>query len=82
MLLLEKLKQDLETLDDAQLRKVEIFLGSIVSSDSSENGLLKQKRLQGEGRAKALQSWVDEFAASSGVSLSDEAFDRGSIYRE
>ena len=83
MLLLDKLKQDLNELDEQQLQKVDQFLSSIVLESQRYNESPEfRTQVSGEDCARSFQEWVDRFGATGGVSLPDKAFDRGSIYEE
>ena len=83
MLLLDKLKQDLNELDEQQLQKVDQFLSSIVlESQNSKESPEFRTQVSGENCVRSFQEWVDRFGAIGGPSLPDEAFDRGTIYEE
>ncbi|MFM2060348.1 MAG: hypothetical protein RLZZ507_18 [Cyanobacteriota bacterium] len=81
-MLREKLKQELDHLDEEQLEKIADFIAFIQfqSQKFSDNTPLWQK-LTPEARASEFQDWVSQLP-ETGVSLSDEAFSRDSIYEE
>jgi flagellar biosynthesis/type III secretory pathway M-ring protein FliF/YscJ len=78
----EKLKQEVDSLNEDQLKQVESFIDQLHHRFEES-----QKRLQylasttPEERAREFQEWLAQFPRT-GVTLPDEAFDRESIYSE
>ncbi|MBD2296299.1 hypothetical protein H6G06_23155 [Anabaena sphaerica FACHB-251] len=81
-MLREKIKQELDHLDEEQLEKIADFIAFIQfqSKKFSDTTPLWQK-LTPEARASEFRDWVSQLP-ETGVSLSDEAFSRDSIYEE
>lgn len=82
-MLREKLKQELDKLNEDQLKKVANFI-SLMESQSSKVASsfvpLWQKATPTE-RAKEFRNWISQLPTTS-VSLPDEAFSRECIYEE
>jgi hypothetical protein len=79
-MLLEKIKQDLERLNEDQLKQVEGFIALIALQSHSADSLVPLwKRTTPAERAKDLEEWASQFPKTGG-SLPDEAYDRENIY--
>lgn len=81
-MLQEKIKREIDSLDEEQLKQVESFIASIkLQSDQSQASLQPWHSVTPEEWAKSFQEWTSQLPRT-GVSLPDEAFDRESIYDE
>ncbi|HTL89129.1 MAG TPA: hypothetical protein VL134_06995 [Leptolyngbya sp.] len=81
-MLQEKIKQEIDTLSEAQLKQVESFIASIkIQSDRPQTSLRAWNTVTPEEWARDFREWTSQLP-KNGVSLPDEAFDRGSIYGE
>ncbi len=78
-MLKEKLKKQIDNLNDEQLQKVAEFIASNEFQSEVESSSLQKSTA--EKRAQAFREWVSQLP-SNGVSLSDEALSRDSIYEE
>jgi hypothetical protein len=82
-MLREKLKQELDKLNEDQLKKIANFI-SLIESQSSQvtSSFIPfwQKATPTE-RAKEFRDWISQLPTTS-VSLPDEAFSRECIYEE
>lgn len=80
IMLREKIKQEIDKLNDEQLKQIESFIASIeVQSNPSDSPISVWKRTTPVERAKDLEKWASQFPKTSG-SLPNEAYDRESIY--
>ena len=82
-MLREKLKQELDRLDEEQLQKIAIFISFIESKSvpSTSSFFPLWQRATPTERAREFRDWVSQLPLTS-VSLSDEAFSRDRIYEE
>ena len=81
-MLREKIKQELDKLNEEQLEKIADFIAFIEfqTKQVSYAGLFWQEATP-EARTKEFREWVSQLP-QTGLSLPDEAFDRDSIYEE
>ncbi|AFZ27830.1 hypothetical protein Cylst_5846 [Cylindrospermum stagnale PCC 7417] len=81
-MLREKLKQELDKLNEEQLEKIADFIAFIEfqAKQVSSSTPFWQKATP-EERAKEFRNWVFQLP-ESGLTLPDEAFSRDSIYEE
>ncbi len=79
-MLRERLKQEIDTLDESQLSSIAEFVASIKAQAQHlvQRAPFWQRATPAE-RAQDFKEWVAELP-KTGLSLSDEAFDRDSIY--
>jgi hypothetical protein len=80
-MLREKLKQELDRLNEDQLKKIADFI-SLIESEYNQATLSFVPFWQtatAEERAKEFRDWISQLPTTS-VSLSDEAFSREQIY--
>lgn len=79
-MLKEKVKQEIDKLNDDQLKQVESFISAIqAQAESSEKTPRFWQTATREERIKDILEWTAQLP-KTGVSLPDEAFDRESIY--
>ena len=81
-MLREKIKQELDKLNEEQLEKIADFIAFIEfqAKQVSDTAPCWQKATP-EARAKEFRQWVSQLP-ETGLSLSDQAFSRDSIYEE
>lgn len=77
-MLKEKVKEEIDKLNDNQLKQVESFIASIQLEAENSAVPLWQRTTPAE-RAKNLEAWASQFPPTGG-SLPDEAYDRENIY--
>ncbi|MBD1843162.1 hypothetical protein H6F89_07045 [Cyanobacteria bacterium FACHB-63] len=77
-MLKEEVKQEIDKLNDDQLKQVESFIASIKLQAEKSSAPLWQRTTPAE-RAKDLEEWASQFPLTGG-SLPDEAYDRENIY--
>ncbi|MBD1896868.1 hypothetical protein [Coleofasciculus sp. FACHB-129] len=81
-MLREKLKQDLDKLNEEQLKKLADFIAFLeFQSRRVESSVPFWQRETPVERARELREWVSQLPKNS-PSLPDEAFSRDSIYEE
>lgn len=81
-MLREKLKQDLDKLNEEQLKKIADFIAFVeFQSRQVESSVPFWQRATAAERARELNEWVSQLPKNS-PSLPDEAFSRDSIYEE
>lgn len=82
-MLREKLKQELDRLDEEQLQKIADFISFIESKSvrSTSSFVPLWQRATPTERAREFRDWISQLPVTS-VSLSDEAFSRDRIYEE
>lgn len=79
-MLREKLKQELDKLNEEQLKKIADFIAFIeFQAKQVESSTLFWQRITPMERAKEFREWVSQLPKTN-VSLSDQAFSRESIY--
>jgi len=79
-MLREKLKQELDKLNEEQLKKIADFIAFIeFQAKQVESSTLFWQRITPMERAKEFREWVSQLPKTN-LSLSDEAFSRESIY--
>lgn len=79
-MLKEKVKQEIDKLNEDQLKQVESFIEAIqVQSEQSQTPKRFWKTATKEEWLQSFHEWTRQFP-KTGVSLPDEAFDRESIY--
>ncbi|MGG6268030.1 hypothetical protein ACQ4M3_15435 [Leptolyngbya sp. AN03gr2] len=79
-MLKEKVKQQIDKLNEEQLKQVESFIASIeLESEKTQASLQSWDAVTPEEWVKSFQQWTAQLP-KTGVSLPDEAFDRESIY--
>lgn len=79
-MLKEKLKQEIDKLNEQQLKKIADFIASSEFQSEVESSTKKQDSTPAQ-RAAEFREWVSQLP-SNNVSLSDEALSRDSIYEE
>lgn len=79
-MLKEKLKKQIDNLNEQQLKKIAEFIASTEFQSEVESSTKKQDSTPAQ-RATEFLEWVSQLP-SNGVSLSDEALSRDSIYEE
>lgn len=79
-MLKEKVKQEIDKLNEDQLRRVEIFIASI-QLEAEKSSVPLWKRTTPAERARDLEEWASQFPKTGG-GLPDKACDRENIYRE
>lgn len=79
-MLKDTIKKEIDRLDDDQLRKIADFMASLKAQNTkkTENQPFWQKATPKE-RSQDFRQWVAQLPHSN-ISLSDEAFNRESIY--
>ncbi|MGB7415019.1 MAG: hypothetical protein WA902_12500 [Thermosynechococcaceae cyanobacterium] len=77
-MLRENLKQELDQLTDNQLKEIAALISSIKTQQSTQARPFWQRGTPDE-RVQDLLAWVAQLP-KIGITLSDEAFDRGNIY--
>ena len=81
-MLREKLKQELDKLNEEQLKKIADFIAFIeFQAKQIESSTLFWQSTTPVERAKEFREWVSQLPKTN-LSLSDEAFSRESIYEE
>ncbi len=81
-MLREKLKEELDKLNEQQLHKIADYIAFIdFQSKQVEASVPFWQKATPAERAKEFQQWVSQLSRN-GVSLPDEAFSRDSIYEE
>ena len=81
-MLREKLKQDLDKLNEEQLKKIADFIAFVeFQSRQVESSVPFWQRATPAERVRELREWVSQLPKNS-PSLPDEAFSRDSIYEE
>ncbi|NEZ54994.1 hypothetical protein D0962_37920 [Leptolyngbyaceae cyanobacterium CCMR0082] len=79
-MLRENLKQEIDKLNDSQLRKIADFINSVkAQAQQLAQSMPFWQRATPVERADNFRRWVAQLPKTS-VTLSDEAFDRGNIY--
>jgi hypothetical protein len=79
-MLREKLKQELDKLNEEQLKKIADFIAFIeFQAKQVESSTLFWQRITPMERAKEFREWVSQLPKTN-LSLSDQAFSRESIY--
>jgi hypothetical protein len=79
-MLRETLKQEIDQLNDGQLRKMADFMASIkVQAQQLAKTVPFWQRATPTERAEDFRQWVHQLPTTN-TTLADEAFDRGSIY--
>ncbi|GAP97536.1 hypothetical protein [Leptolyngbya sp. NIES-2104] len=79
-MLRDKVKQEIDRLNEDQLKQVEGFIASIKHQAEKPQALLQSwNAVTPEEWVKSFQEWTAHLP-KTGVSLPDEAFDRESIY--
>lgn len=79
-MLKEKVKQEIDKLNDEQLKQVESFIASIQAQfEQSQTPKRFWETATKEEWLKSFHEWVEQFPKTE-VILPDEAFDRESIY--
>ncbi len=82
IMLREKLKQELDKLNEDQLKKIADFIAFIEFQASlAESSAPFWQRATAAERARDFREWVSQLPKTS-PSLPDEAFSRDSIYEE
>ena len=80
MMLRETLKQEIDKLSETQLRKIADFVTSIKAQAQQLNKIMPfWQRATPTERAQDFREWVNQLP-KTGFSLTDDAFDRDSIY--
>ncbi|MDY6899017.1 MAG: hypothetical protein SWZ49_13200 [Cyanobacteriota bacterium] len=80
-MLKEKLKKQIDNLNEKQLKKIAEFIASTeFQSEQIESSTLSHDSTPAQ-RSAEFREWVSQLP-SNGVSLSDEALSRDSIYEE
>lgn len=80
MMLRDTLKQEIDKLSESQLRKIADFVISIkVQTQQLSKTIPFWQRATPTERAQDFRDWVAQLPKAS-LSLTDEAFDRDSIY--
>ncbi|MDV3352749.1 hypothetical protein QGP82_29015 [Leptothoe sp. LEGE 181152] len=80
IMLRENLKQEIDKLNDSQLRKIADFINSVkAQAQQLAQSMPFWQRATPVERADNFRRWVAQLPKTS-VTLSDEAFDRGNIY--
>jgi hypothetical protein len=80
MMLRETLKQEIDKLSESQLRKIADFVTSIKAQAQQLTKIVPfWQRATPTERAQDFREWVTQLP-KTGLSLTDEAFDRDSIY--
>lgn len=80
MMLRDTLKQEIDKLSESQLRKIADFVTSIkAQAQQLAKTVPFWQRATPKERAQDFRDWVAQLPKTS-LSLTDEAFDRGSIY--
>ncbi|MBE9047092.1 hypothetical protein IQ255_22285 [Pleurocapsales cyanobacterium LEGE 10410] len=79
-MLKDTIKKEIDQLNDEQLRKIADFMASLKAQDvkKTETQLFWQRATPKE-RSQEFREWVAQLPHNN-ISLSDEAFDRESIY--
>lgn len=81
-MLREKVKQEIDELSEEQIKQVESFIAAIkLQSEQPHTSLRPWQTVTPEEWARNFREWTSQLP-KTGVSLPDEAFDRGTIYRE
>ncbi|MUG95264.1 hypothetical protein F7734_24035 [Scytonema sp. UIC 10036] len=81
-MLREKIKEEIDKLNEEQLQKIFDFIAFLeFQSKQVESSVPLWQKLTPAERAKDFREWVSQLP-KSGVSLPDEAFSRDSIYEE
>ncbi|MBE9012258.1 hypothetical protein IQ250_18840 [Pseudanabaenaceae cyanobacterium LEGE 13415] len=79
-MLKEKVKQQIDKLNDEQLKQVESFITAIqVQSEQSQTSKRYWETATKEEWLKSFHEWTQQFPKTE-VILPDEAYDRESIY--
>ncbi|WP_031293479.1 hypothetical protein [Leptolyngbya sp. Heron Island J] len=79
-MLRENLKQEIDKLNDSQLRKIADFINSVkAQAQQLAQSMPFWQRATPVERADNFRRWVAQLPKTS-VTLSDKAFDRGNIY--
>ncbi|ESA34562.1 hypothetical protein N836_16180 [Leptolyngbya sp. Heron Island J] len=80
IMLRENLKQEIDKLNDSQLRKIADFINSVkAQAQQLAQSMPFWQRATPVERADNFRRWVAQLPKTS-VTLSDKAFDRGNIY--
>ena len=80
IMLRENLKQEIDKLNDSQLRKIADFINSVkAQAQQLAQSMPFWQRATPAERADNFRRWVAQLPKAS-VTLSDEAFDRSNIY--
>lgn len=80
IMLRENLKQEIDKLNDSQLRKIADFINSVkAQAQQLTQSMPFWQRATPVERADNFRRWVAQLPKTS-ITLSDEAFDRGNIY--
>ncbi|WP_414621539.1 hypothetical protein [Calothrix sp. CCY 0018] len=80
-MLKEKLKKQIDNLNEEQLKKLAAFISSTEFQSEQIESLTPSQDSTPAKRAAEFRGWVSQLP-SSGVSLADEALSRDSIYEE
>lgn len=80
-MLKEKLKEQIDNLNEEQLKKIAAFIASTEFQSEQIESLTPSQDSTPVQRAGDFREWVSQLP-SNGVSLSDEALSRDSIYEE
>lgn len=80
-MLKEKLKKQIDNLNEQQLKKIAEFIASTEFQSEQIESLTPSHDSTPAQRAAEFREWVSQLP-SNGVSLSDEALSRDSIYEE
>ncbi|MBE9064167.1 hypothetical protein [cf. Phormidesmis sp. LEGE 11477] len=79
-MLRETLKQEIDQLSDSELRRIADFINSVkTQTQQVAQSIPSLQNATPAERAEDFRRWVAELPKTS-ITLSDDAFDRGSIY--